>query len=167
MFVFKLVGMCGDKSIPESSLHCLEWLFMGLLIWMFVLGVLDWSSSCHQQHSMNKKCQILRKTCVHVHIFLNGWNLIWKHSVSKIHSPFNGCIHISTVLSKRVHSLFWCRLSPAVSSKPYPLLCSKADRMTKKTLVLTNFVYSPFWLPKKHLASVTGICFKVEEIKHI
>lgn len=69
----------------------------------------------------------------------------------QIHLPFNSCIHMSTVLSRRVYSLFWCRISPAVSSKPYPLSCSRADRMAKKkALVLTNFVCSPSWLPKCH-----------------
>lgn len=159
--------MSAGKRTPKSSLHHLAWLLMDLLIWMFVLGALDWSSSCHQQHSMNKKCQILRKTHVHVYIFLNGWNLIWKSSASKIHLPFNGCSHMSTAISKRLHSLFWYRISPAVLSKPYPLSCGKANRVTKKTLVLTNFVCCPFWLPRKHLASVTGIYLKVEEIKHI
>ena len=131
LFVFKLVGMSADKITPKSSLHCLARLFIDLLIWMFVLGALDWSSSCHQQCGMNKKCQILRKTRVHEYIFLNDWSLIWKHSASKIHLPFNGCIHMSTVLSKRVHSLFWCRISPAASSKPYPLASNKADNDKK------------------------------------
>lgn len=82
-----------------------------------------------------------KDSCACVYIF--KWIKSYLKAASKIHLPFTGCIQMSTVLSKRVHSLFWCRISPAVSSKPYPLSCSKADRMTKKTLVLTNFV-SPF-----------------------
>ena len=57
LFVFKLAGMSAHKRTPKFSLHRLARLFIHSLIWMFVFGVLDWSSSCHQQHSMNKKCQ--------------------------------------------------------------------------------------------------------------
>lgn len=143
--------MSAEKRTPKSSLHCWTQLFMDLLFWMFALGALGWPSSCHQQCSRNKVSSPQKDSCVCVCVFLNAWNLIFKASASMIHLPFNGCIDMSTVLSRRAHSLFWYRISPAVSSKPYPLSYSRADRMTKiKALVLTNFVCSPSWLPKCH-----------------
>lgn len=171
-FVCFMLSQYGNLQTRESPSPLFSLWHCCFCIWfflVFVLGALDWSYSCHQQHSVSKKCQILRKQkdlCACVDIF-NGWKLFWNHSASKMYLLFSGCFHTNTVLSKGVHSLFWCRISPAFLPKPSPLSHSKADSMTKKTLVLTNFVCPPFWLPRKYPANVTDTYLKVEEIKHI
>lgn len=136
--------------------------FFGVCSWSAWLVIqLSPTIQCEQEVSNSQK-----DLCACADIF-NGWKLFWNQSASKMHLLFSGCFHTNTVLSKGVHSLFWCRISPAFLPKPSPLSHSKADSMTKKTLVLTNFVCPPFWLPRKYPANVTDTYLKVEEIKHI